>query len=258
MIRLYCPRDSLILLCDVVSQEDAEETLSQIDYASRYYPIVPLKELTQLVVRKKSKGKMSIGLKSPRVGLRQFFLPPWKERSFPATLFVDPSLVGTNRLSLDDRISGYERHNARKLSEIFLGVEKRRLFESREARLSFEERIRREFPVFPIDVFSPFEFSMTWGKLKEMVEDLKGTMDIGWSISQMPQSGEDIETELRIFDSHLATRPELAFSLFPVENRDLLRNNGLTGLLVSSREGAIKNGNDPFCLPHWKMTEGRV
>ncbi len=241
--KLFGPKNSLILPFDGKESIDRDELDARLDHVEAYYRFVRLSELAEGLA-KNSFGMAAITFLSPRRRVFMEILPELESRGLPVTIFADPDFVASNRLPADEELQAYAAHypamaEDKELIEL-IAQWRAGAFRDTETLL---ERVRR-FGPFPVESASPFDYSVTWGKLTEVPASLR---EVGIGFSRPLDEAEATE-RVRFVSQRAGAPVTMATGIHFLSSTETLPRIGVRAA-VGKKIGNVAKGTSPFDLP---------
>jgi len=248
----FGPRNSVIVPFDYRDRESFVDFEEQLSAIQQHYKIVKMSQLVDSIKKRKRQGLATIALSNPRKGVMLQAVSALVSLELPFIIFLDPDLVGLNRLPLDEELRTYQKHYPEHFSVSDLKYWLSKVSSEPGKVDDFLKQARSEIGPLPVDHLDSLQFFSTWGKLIEISPEL---VEFGFNLDHQELNPEALERKFKFFNCQLKGNPRFGRcherSLTKAEEAVLLQM-GIEAVLTA-KESEINRDSDLYHLPIWNL-----
>lgn len=248
----FGPGNSVIVPFDYRDRESFVDFEEQLTAIQQHYKIVKLSQLVDSIKKRKRQGLATIALSNPRKGVMLQAVSALVSLELPFVIFLDPDLVGLNRLPMNEELRIYQEHYPElfSVSDLHYWLSK---VSSEPGKVDeFLKQARSQIGPLPVDHLDSLQFFSTWGKLIEISPEL---VEFGFNLDHQELNQEALEKKFKFFSCQLKGRPRFGRcvdrSLTKAEEA-VLRHLGIEAVLTA-QESEINRDSDLYHLPIWNL-----
>lgn len=237
----FGPKNSLILLYDLVDPNGVELLASQLKETRKYYDFVKLSTLVEKKSQGKGMGLCALSFKHPRKNFQLFSLPLIQDLDLPVTLFLQPECVGTNRLPLLEEIEWLQKEFPNEI-----GPEWRNLFiEDPEKAEDEFGKLRKKLGNLPVQKIGPESFYLTWGNLLDLNPQV---VEFGLTVPTLSKAW--VQEAKKYAETQLSKPLLLAYT--PLSPSPFFSELGFKGVLTENK-AMVEKSTSLLALPQWDL-----
>lgn len=248
----FGPSNSVIVPFDYRDRESFSDFEEQLRVIQQHYKIVKMSQLVESIRKRKRQGLAAIALSNPRKGVMLQAVSALVSLELPFIVFLDPDLVGLNRLPMNEELRIYQENYPELFSVSDLQYWLSKVSSEPGKVDEFLKQARSKIGPLPIDHLDPLQFFSTWGKLIEISPEL---VEFGFNLDHQELNQEALEKKFKFFNYQLKDYPKfgrcVGRSLSKTEEA-VLRHMGIEAVLTA-QEGEITRDSDLYHLPIWNL-----